>query len=142
MLTPKGRVIMVSGANRGIGRAISEALYATGYSLSLGARDVAALNDLTENWESDRIVLERYDAEDQASHRQWVDATAQYFGRIDGLVNNAGMVVRVTVEDEKDVELDRMWVVNVKAPLSMIRNTLPHLRRSGSGRIINVSSIA
>ena len=65
MLTPKGRVVMVSGANRGIGRAISEALYAAGYSLSLGARDVAALNDLTENWESDRIVLERYDAEDQ-----------------------------------------------------------------------------
>ena len=56
MLTPKGRVVMVSGANRGIGRAISEALYAAGYSLSLGARDVAALNDLTENWESDRIV--------------------------------------------------------------------------------------
>ena len=142
MLTPKGRVVMVSGANRGIGRAISEALYAAGYSLSLGARDVAALNDLTENWESDRIVLERYDAEDQGSHHQWVEATARYFGRIDGLVNNAGMVVRVTVEDEKDVELDRMWVVNVKAPLSMIRNTLPHLRRSGTGRIINVSSIA
>ncbi len=52
------------------------------------------------------------------------------------------MVVRVTVEDEKDDVLDRMWAVNVKAPLSMIRLTLPHLRRSGAGRIINVASIA
>ena len=52
------------------------------------------------------------------------------------------MVVRVTVEDEKDTELDRMWAVNVKAPLSMIRTALPHLRRSGAGRIVNMASIA
>ena len=64
------------------------------------------------------------------------------FGRIDGLVNNAGMVVRVRIEDERDAELDRMWAVNVKAPLSMIRTALPHLRRSGAGRIVNVVSIA
>ena len=52
------------------------------------------------------------------------------------------MVVRVRIEDEKDTELDRMWAVNVKAPLSMIRTALPHLRRSGAGRIVNVVSIA
>jgi NAD(P)-dependent dehydrogenase (short-subunit alcohol dehydrogenase family) len=86
--------------------------------------------------------MARYDAEDQATHRQWVDATVSRFGRIDGLVNNAGMVVRVRIEDEKDTELDRMWAVNVKAPLSMIRTVLPHLRRSGAGRIVNVVSIA
>ena len=86
--------------------------------------------------------MERYDAEDQATHRRWVNGTASRFGRIDGLVNNAGMVVRVRIEDEKDTELDRMWAVNVKAPLSMIRTALPHLRRSGAGRIVNVVSIA
>ncbi len=71
-----------------------------------------------------------------------VEATADRFGRIDGLVNNAGMAVRVRVEDEKDEALDRMWAVNVKAPLSMIRCALPHLRRCGAGRVINVASIA
>jgi NAD(P)-dependent dehydrogenase (short-subunit alcohol dehydrogenase family) len=71
-----------------------------------------------------------------------VAATSERFERIDGLVNNAGMVVRVKVEDEKDDALDRMWAVNVKGPLSMIRTALPHLRRSGSGRIVNVASIA
>ncbi len=142
MLAPEGRVILVSGANRGIGRAIAEALYAAGYTLSLGARDPAALEQVTEGWESERLLRARYDAEDLSSHRQWVDATAARFGRIDGLVNNAGVAVRVRVEDEKDEELDRMWAVNVKAPLSMIRSALPHLRRCGAGRVINVASIA
>ena len=142
MLAPEGRVIMVSGANRGIGRAVAEALYRAGYTLSLGARDPASLKPVAGEWVEGRVLMERYDAEDQATHRRWVDGTASRFGRIDGLVNNAGMVVRVRIEDEKDTELDRMWAVNVKAPLSMIRTALPHLRRSGAGRIVNVVSIA
>jgi len=142
MLAPEGRVIMISGANRGIGRAIAEALYRAGYTLSLGAREPALLQPVAGKWAEGRVLMEHYDAEDQATHRRWVDATASRFGRIDGLVNNAGMVVRVRIEDEKDTELDRMWAVNVKAPLSMIRTALPHLRRSGAGRIVNVVSIA
>ncbi len=142
MLSPEGRVILVSGANRGIGRAIAAALYEAGYTLSLGCRDPAALDETTAGWDPSRLLTHRYDAEDKASHQHWVAATASRLGRIDGLVNNAGMVVRVTVEDDRDEELDRMWAVNVKAPLSMIRAALPHLRRSGAGRVINVSSIA
>lgn len=142
MLTPQGRVIMISGANRGIGRAVAEVLYRAGYTLSLGARDPASLKPVAGEWAEGRVLMERYDAEEQATHRRWVEATASRFGRIDGLVNNAGMVVRVRIEDEKDTELDRMWAVNVKAPLSMIRRALPHLRRSGAGRIVNVVSIA
>ncbi|MFP6745209.1 MAG: SDR family NAD(P)-dependent oxidoreductase, partial [Alphaproteobacteria bacterium] len=46
------------------------------------------------------------------------------------------------VEDDNDEALDRMWEVNVKAPLSMIRTALPHLRRCGAGRIVNVASLA
>ncbi len=142
MLAPDGRVVMVSGANRGIGLAIAQALYGAGYTLSLGARDPAALGDVTGGWDAERVLVDRYDAEDQASHRQWVASTARRYGRIDGLVNNAGMVVRVTVEDDKDEALDRMWAVNVKAPLSMIRTALPYLRRSGAGRVVNIASIA
>jgi NADP-dependent 3-hydroxy acid dehydrogenase YdfG len=142
MLTSEGRVIMISGANRGIGRAVAEALYRAGYTLSLGARDPASLKPVAGEWAEGRVLMERYDAEEQATHHRWVEATASRFGRIDGLVNNAGMVVRVRIEDEKDIELDRMWAVNVKAPLSMIRTALPHLRRSGAGRIVNVVSIA
>lgn len=142
MIAPEGRVIMVSGANRGIGRAIAERLHDAGYTLSLGVRDPDSLTDMTHGWSPDRLLHHRYDAEDKDTHRTWVDDTVSRFGRIDGLVNNAGMVVRVTVEIDRDEDLDRMWAVNVKAPLSMIRLALPHLRKSGAGRIINVASIA
>jgi NADP-dependent 3-hydroxy acid dehydrogenase YdfG len=142
MISPEGRVIMVSGANRGIGRAIATALYDAGYTLSLGARDPATLDRVTRGWDPARVVTEVYDAQTPATHARWVSETAARFGRIDGLVNNAGVAVRVTVEEENDKELDRMWAVNVKAPLSMVRCALPHLRRSGAGRIVNLCSIA
>ena len=142
MLAPDGRVIMISGANRGIGLAIARALYDAGYSLSLGARDPTSLADLTGGWAPERVLTALYDAEDQETHRQWVAATLARFGRLDGLVNNAGIMEEVSVEDEGDDALDRMWAVNVKAPLSMTRSALPHLRRSGAGRIINVASLA
>jgi NAD(P)-dependent dehydrogenase (short-subunit alcohol dehydrogenase family) len=142
MLAPDGRVVMISGANRGIGFAVAQRLYDAGYSLSLGARDPASFAEVTGGWEADRLLTGRYDAEDKQSHRQWVDETVARFGRLDGLVNNAGMMSDVSVEDDKDDELDRMWAVNVKAPLSMTRTALPHLRRCGAGRIVNVASLA
>ena len=142
MLDTKDRVVMVSGANRGIGRAIASGLYDAGYSLSVGARDTQTLAGLTTGRDPARVVTARYDAEDRASHAEWVRATYERFGRIDGLVNNAGMVVRVKVDDDQDEALDQMWAVNVKGPLSMTRSALPYLRQSGSGRIVNVASIA
>jgi NADP-dependent 3-hydroxy acid dehydrogenase YdfG len=142
MLDPAGRVIMISGANRGIGLAIARTLYDAGYSLSLGARNLDSLAQVTSGWASERVLTGLYNAEDHQTHRQWVAATVERFGRLDGLVNNAGIMEDVSVEDEKDEALDRMWAVNVKAPLSMTRTALPHLRRCGAGRIINVSSLA
>lgn len=146
MLNPADRVVMVSGANRGIGRAIATALYNAGYTLSLGARKPESLDELVSDWQPQRYLKARYDAQDKDTHRIWVDETANQFSRIDGLVNNAGMVIRVKVdedlENDKERELDQMWEVNVKAPLSMIRHALPWLKKSGSGRILNVASIA
>lgn len=142
MLSPDGKVVLISGANRGIGRAVAEALYAAGYCLSLGARDPSGFAELVDRWDGARVLTHRYDAEDHETHRSWVAVTTERFGRIDGLVNNAGIAIRVQVEDDNDTALDHMWAVNVKAPLSMIRLALPQLRQSGSGRIINVASIA
>ena len=142
MLATEGRVIMISGANRGIGRAIAETLFEAGYSISLGARDPESLSSGIDGRATDRVATARYDAEDAKTHQHWVEATVEKFGRIDGLVNNAGIFESVTVEDGDDAVLDRMWAVNVKAPLSMTRLALPHLRRSGTGRIVNVASLA
>ncbi len=142
MLAPDNRVIMISGANRGIGHAIADTLYDAGYSLSLGARSPDTLADLTGSWAPERVLRSHYDAEKRKTHHQWVAETVARFGRLDGLINNAGIMEDVSVEDDNDAALDHMWAVNVKAPLSMTRTALPHLRRSGAGRIINVASLA
>lgn len=141
MLESNGRVVMITGANRGIGQAIANKLHSRGYTLSLGARDPKTL----DTWRHKRVLTARFEATDKATHRAWIDATIDHFGRIDGLVNNAGMGGRITIEDGKegdDDAIDQVWQVNVKAPLSMIRLCLPHLRASGAGRIINVASLS
>jgi len=142
MLAPDNRVILISGANRGIGHAVANTLYDVGYTLSLGARNPDTLVNVIRTWSPERVLMSHYDAEKQETHHKWVAETIARFGRLDGLVNNAGIMEDVSVEDENDEALDRMWAVNVKAPLSMTRTALPHLRRSGAGRIINVASLA
>ena len=142
MLAPDNRVILISGANRGIGHAVANTLYDVGYTLSLGARNPDTLVNVIRTWSPERVLMSHCDAEKQETHHKWVAETIARFGRLDGLVNNAGIMEDVSVEDENDEALDRMWAVNVKAPLSMTRTALPHLRRSGAGRIINVASLA
>ena len=142
MIEPHGRVILVSGANRGIGRGIAEYLYRAGYTVSLGARDTKSLATMTAGWEPTRVHLARYEATDWSSHAAWVEATMARFGRIDVLVNNAGINSTMTIRDANEEMLDLVWAVNCKAPLSMIKCALPHLEASGAGRIINVASLS
>ncbi|MBV9522284.1 MAG: SDR family NAD(P)-dependent oxidoreductase, partial [Alphaproteobacteria bacterium] len=142
MLSPQGRVVMVSGANRGIGLAVARCLYEKGYALSLAARDLAKLDTATSGLGGERVWRCAFDARDRDSCAAWVRGTAERFGRIDGLVNNAGIALDVAIEDEDEEAYDAMWEVNVKGPLRLIRMALPHLRRAGSGRIVNVASLS
>ena len=137
-----GRVVMVSGANRGIGATIAARLAADGYRLSLGARRPDALAENAPDIEPDRLLLNYHEAADLDSARRWVDATVERFGGIDVLVNNAGMVDRTGLEAMDEDVLDEMWAVNVKGPLRLTRLALPHLRQTGSGRVINIASLS
>jgi NADP-dependent 3-hydroxy acid dehydrogenase YdfG len=142
MLEPSERVIMVSGAGGGIGGAMAKCLYDKGYSISLGARTIQKLGSWVADGDPSRILTHAYEATDPANNAKWVDATVAKFGRIDGLINSAGMGGMVNLEDDDDETYDALWAVNVKAPMRMIRLTLPHLRKCGSGRIINISSLS
>ncbi|MDA1101558.1 MAG: SDR family NAD(P)-dependent oxidoreductase [Proteobacteria bacterium] len=137
-LDPDGRVIMLSGANRGIGAAIAARLRRDGYRLSLGARSPKAMAVQL----GDDCLYQAFDALDPESPQVWADATMAKFGRIDGLINNAGAAVPFGFDDEDEAKLDHMLEVNLKAPYRLIRAALPHLRDSGSGRIINITSLA
>ncbi len=136
MLDPKGRVVMVSGAARGIGRAVVERLLAAGCRVSAGVRQARGLA------ESADLLVHRYDAESVDSAAAWVDATVARFGRLDGLVNAAGINPVAEIGNPDESALDSMWLVNVKGPLRLIRLTLPHLAASGHGRVVNVASMS
>jgi NAD(P)-dependent dehydrogenase (short-subunit alcohol dehydrogenase family) len=138
MLEPAGRVVMVSGASRGIGRAIAERLSAEGYQLSLGVRKPAEGEKL--GLDPARTLVHAFDANDVPSAAAWLDATIARFGRLDALINNAGILRALDFSSGDESVLDEMWAVNVKAPFRLIRLALPHLRTTGNGRIINVAS--
>lgn len=132
---------MVSGANRGIGAAIVRDLLQHGYRLSLGARDVSKL-EAEFGVPGERLFYHRFDAFEPETAKAWVDGTVARFGRIDGLVNNAGSGEQVLLTDDNEEALDRLWAVNVKAPLRLTRLCLPHLEETGRGRIVNIVSMS
>lgn len=138
-LDPAGRVIMISGAARGIGLATAKALVADGYRLSIGIRNPAALAGM-DGLDPDRTLVHRFDAMTPEDAARWLEATLARFGRLDGLINNAGMLKPLDLRSGDESVLDDMWAVNVKAPYRLIRLALPHLEKSGNGRIINVAS--
>jgi NAD(P)-dependent dehydrogenase (short-subunit alcohol dehydrogenase family) len=140
LLPPDDRVIMVSGASRGIGAATARRLLNDGYRLSLGVRDRNAGWSAIGEVDRARVTVSHFDALDPETASAWVEATMTTFGKIDGLVNNAGVLRHVGFDADDDAALDEMWAVNVKAPFRLIRATLPHLRASGCGRIVNIGS--
>ena len=141
-ISADGRVVMLSGANRGMGAAIATRLAVDGFRLSLGARRLDALTASAPDIGPDRVLLNYHDATDIDSARDWVDTTVDRFGGIDVLINNAGIVDRAGLESMEEAVLDEMWAVNVKGPLRLTRLALPHLRRSGSGRVVNMASLS
>ena len=91
MIDPTGRVMMISGANRGIGSALAQRFHSDGWAVSLGARDVDALRTSVQQWADQNVSCHQYDALDPVSGDAWVSATEELHGRVDGLTNNAGI---------------------------------------------------
>ncbi|MGX7708431.1 SDR family NAD(P)-dependent oxidoreductase [Methylobacterium sp. Gmos1] len=134
MLEPAGRVAMVSGASRGIGRAVAERLARAGYRISAGLRDPRSAD---APWHACR-----YDAAEPGAAEAWTRATLDAFGRIDVLVNAAGINPMARFLDSDETAFDALMAVNVKAPMRVIRAAWPHLVACGSGRIVNLASLS
>ncbi len=140
LLSPAGRVVMISGASRGIGAAIAHRLATDGFTLSLGVRRPAELRAKFTELDPERLLVSRFDALDAGSAQAWLEETVTRFGRVDALINNAGIMKPLSFTTGDESVLDELWAVNVKAPYRLIRLALPLLARSGNGRIINVAS--
>jgi len=137
------KVAIVTGASRGIGRAISVALGAEGATLVLSGRDEAALDatasEVVAAGGTAQIVATELAEED--SIKNLVRITAERFGRLDILVNNAGITHSAALEETRTEDLDRCWQVNARGPFLLCREALPHLKQAERGAIINISSV-
>jgi NAD(P)-dependent dehydrogenase (short-subunit alcohol dehydrogenase family) len=135
-----GRVALVSGANRGIGEAAARALAREGATVAIGARDLAAGEEVARSI-GGRAFAVRLDVGDPASCRAAVDEVVRHAGGLHVLVNNAAIGDSNERTEDLPIErLDEAYRVNLRGPVVLIQLALPHLRRAGWGRIVNVST--
>ena len=111
MIDLKNKVIMISGANRGIGYATAKLLKEKGCILSLAARNS---NDIKVG--GDNVLKCTWDAKEKKLSNYWVSETISHFGKIDGLVMNAGVELGGDLEGDSEEEFDEMFEVNFKGP--------------------------
>lgn len=138
----ENRVIILTGATQGIGRATAYALAKAGCRQTLVARREAPLRALANEIGNDRAIAVPADMGDTAQAAGIVDKTIQAFGRVDVVINNAAIGVRDPVIDLQEAEARRVMDVNYFGPLALIQAAIPHLKaNAGGGLIINISSI-
>ena len=140
----RSRVVLVTGAAGGIGAAITMALVAAGHAVAAVDRDAEALKALAA---SDRIHPFLIDLASETACHEAVASTVARFGRLDALINNAGIgpsALRPDAEanlpciEELTADIwDRFFAINVRAPMLLTQAALPHMRKGGFGRIIN-----
>ena len=135
-----GRVWLITGASSGFGRAIAEAALAAGDTVVLTARRVEALEDLRAA-HPDRVAVLALDVTDQARITEVVAEVVLWYGRVDVLVNNAGRGIVGAVEETTDRELRELMDLHLFGPAALTRAVLPHMRRQGSGSIVQLSSM-
>lgn len=139
-MNPKDRVVILTGATQGIGRATTYTLAQAGCKLVLAARSAELLQKLAE--ELRQAVAIPTDMGDTLQAAALAQKTVEVFGRIDVIINNAAIGVRDRVVDLREAEARRVMDVNYFGPLGLIQAAIPHLRHnSEGGLIINVSSI-
>lgn len=144
MQTLKDRIVVITGASSGLGEATARLLSAQGATVVLGARRVERLKSLAEELEANggKALAVATDVTDQQQVKKLVDAAVQKFGRIDVMINNAGLMQQSPLNRYKVDEWDNMIDINIKGVLYGIAAALPHMEQQKSGHIINVSSVA
>ncbi|WP_186036939.1 SDR family oxidoreductase [Burkholderia gladioli] len=139
-----GKVVVITGASSGLGLAAARHLAARGARVVLGARRIERLQQLVEELSGQgvRALAFAADVTVREQVERLVDGAVQGFGRIDVMINNAGLMSLAPLERRKVDEWDRMIDVNLKGVLYGVAAALPYMQRQMSGQVINVSSVA
>ncbi|HET7088330.1 MAG TPA: SDR family oxidoreductase [Anaerolineae bacterium] len=137
-----GRVAIVTGASSGFGAAIGRLFAQAGARLVLAARREHHLKEVASSLDapSGCVLTVQTDVTEEAQVRRVVAMTLECFGRIDVLVNSAGIIARTPVPEIEEADWDRMMAVNLKGPFLCCKHVLPHMIAQRDGRIVTIAS--
>jgi NADP-dependent 3-hydroxy acid dehydrogenase YdfG len=140
----EGKVVVITGASSGLGEATARHLSSQGASLVLGARRLDRINALADKLagNGDKAIAVETDVAQRDQVKRLVDAAVKKYGRIDVMINNAGLMPQSLLESLMVDDWDRMIDVNIKGVLYGIAAALPYMKEQKAGHIINVSSVA
>ena len=140
----EGKIVVITGASSGLGEATARHLSQQGATVVFGARRVERIEALARELESGgrKAMAIQTDVTQSAQVQRLVDAAVAAYGRIDVMINNAGLMPHSPLERLKIADWDRMIDVNIKGVLYGIAAALPHMKQQKSGHFINVSSVA
>ena len=138
---PSGRVALITGAGGGIGRAIALRLAEDHMKLVLVGRTESKLIETKNLIPDTQSVIVTGDLLDPAFPKSCIEAAVKAFGRLDVLINNAGLAQSQPFESITADEYDRIMNTNVKAPFLLTQAALPHLRASDFATVINIASV-
>lgn len=136
-------VVLVTGCSSGIGLALAELLYKEKHYRVVVTARAGSLAHLKERFqENERFWVRKLDVTSEAERNELIHEVSQAWEGINILINNAGVSYRAVVEHMNVVEEQHQFDVNYFGPVGLIRAVLPHMRKVGRGKIINVSSVS
>jgi NAD(P)-dependent dehydrogenase (short-subunit alcohol dehydrogenase family) len=139
-----GKVALITGGNKGIGKGIAEGLAAEGAAVVLTARGTASLKEAADllTGRGARVLGLPADVTDERQVQQIFRQTLDHFGRLDILVNNAGAFDGGPLDELSAEAWDKVLAINLRAPFLCTREAMRIMKKQGGGRIINIGSIS
>lgn len=137
----QNKVVLITGASMGIGEAIARLFATEGAKLALAARSLDKLQALSRELPTETIAI-CADMMKPEEIREMIEATVERFGRIDILINNAGVGLYSAFAEAPIEHIEHLVATNWLGPMHAIHGVIPHMRKQGSGQIINIASVA
>ena len=140
----EGKIVVITGASSGLGEATARHLSELGAVVVLGARRIDRIRALAQELAGSegKAIAVQTDVTQSEQVKKLVEAAVEKYGRIDVMINNAGLMPHSPLERLKIADWDRMIDVNIKGVLYGIAAALPYMQQQKSGHFINVSSVA
>lgn len=141
----ENKVALITGGSRGIGKAIAEKFAKNGYNLVINyVSDSTKIDELSEFFKQGNnieVLFVKTDVTDYNSCENMVKQSIEKFGRIDVLVNNAGITKDGLLMRMKEEDFDKVIDVNLKGTFNVTKNVIPYMMKQKNGRIVNISSV-